>query len=365
MNEFDTTPPQVTGEKDDRISRRHIHALVLVAATAVGFYLCFRLVQPFLAALAWALALAILFNPLNRWLETKIKRTSVAATITVIVVALVLVLVVAFVGERLVSETAKGATFIKSRVESGEWFLVIESHPLLAPVGRWLENNTDLSDTISGVASWLTNKGASILQGSVVKVISLLLTFYFFFFFIRDRGQALRSLRELSPLPATTMDRMFIRVADTIHATLYGILTVAAVQGTLGGLMFWWLGLPAPVLWGIVMGLLAVVPVLGAFVIWIPAAIFLAMDGSWGKAVILTLWGSIVVGGIDNVLYPMLVGNRLSMHTVVAFISIIGGLIVFGPSGLIIGPVAVAVTLSLLEYWRERNAEPREPALSA
>jgi predicted PurR-regulated permease PerM len=108
-------------------------------------------------------------------------------------------------------------------------------------------------------------------------------------------------------------------VADTIHATVFGTLTVAAVQGVLGGLIFWWLGLPAPILWGAVMALLAIVPVLGAFVVWLPVAIFLAASGQWGQAVILALWGTVVVGLIDNLLYPMLVGKRLRLHTVPVF----------------------------------------------
>jgi predicted PurR-regulated permease PerM len=119
--------------------------------------------------------------------------------------------------------------------------------------------------------------------------------------------------------------------------------------------MFWWLGLPAPLLWGLVMGALAVVPVLGAFIIWIPAALFLALDGSWGKALILAFWGSVIVGGIDNVIYPILVGNRLRLHTIPAFMAIIGGLIVFGPSGLILGPVVLTATMSLLEIWQHRG----------
>jgi predicted PurR-regulated permease PerM len=106
------------------------------------------------------------------------------------------------------------------------------------------------------------------------------------------------------------------------------------------------------------MSLLAVVPVLGAFVVWIPAALLLALEGSWGKALILTVWGGLVVGGIDNVLYPVLVGNRLKLHTVLAFIAVVGGLIVFGPSGLILGPVVLTVTQLLLEIWRSRTADP-------
>ena len=153
------------------------------------------------------------------------------------------------------------------------------------------------------------------------------------------------------------MDRLFSRVGDTVHATIYGTLVVAAVQGTLGGLMFWWLDLPAPLLWGLVMGVLAIVPVLGAFVVWIPAAVFLALDGSWGKALILALWGGVLVGGIDNVIYPILVGNRLRLHTIPAFMAIVGGLIVFGPSGLILGPMTLTVTVLLLEIWRSRSPE--------
>jgi predicted PurR-regulated permease PerM len=151
------------------------------------------------------------------------------------------------------------------------------------------------------------------------------------------------------------MDKLFTRVGDTVYATVYGTLAVAVVQGTLGGLMFWWLRLPAPLLWGLVMGGLAVIPVLGAFVIWIPAALYLALVGSWGKALILAVWGSVVVGGIDNVMYPILVGNRLKLHTIPAFISIIGGLTVFGPSGLILGPVTLTITILLLEIWRSRR----------
>ena len=151
------------------------------------------------------------------------------------------------------------------------------------------------------------------------------------------------------------MSRVFSGISDTVHATIYGTFTIAVVQGTLGGLMFWWLGLPAPLLWGIVMALLAVVPVLGAFIIWIPAAIFLVLEGSGGKALLLTLWGTIVVGGIDNLLYPIFVGRRLKMHTVLAFISLVGGLIVFGPSGLILGPVIFTVTRLLLEIWSSQN----------
>jgi predicted PurR-regulated permease PerM len=344
---------------NDLASPHNVQFLVLIATTAIGLLICFRLGAPFLGPLASALALAVLFYPLHRRLEQKIRRPNLAAAITVVLVGLVLAIVVAFVVDRLVSEATKGAIAIKARVETGEWARVLDAHPNLAPLGRWIRENTDLTRTVSTMTSWLTTKGASLLQGSVVQLISVLLTFYFLFFFLRDRRKAVNALRWLSPLPEAATERINRRIVETIQAVFYGTVVVAAVQGTLGGMMFLWLGLAAPLLWGIMMGMLAVVPVLGASIIWLPAALFLALEGSWGKGIVLTLWGSIVVGGIDNLLYPMLVGNRLQMHTAIAFIAVVGGLIVLGPEGVILGPVIVTVTNALLEIWRARNAESR------
>jgi predicted PurR-regulated permease PerM len=135
---------------------------------------------------------------------------------------------------------------------------------------------------------------------------------------------------------------------------LFGTVIVAIVQGTLGGLIFWILGLPNPLFWGMVMGLLAIIPVLGAFVVWIPAATYLALTGEWWKSAVLVAYGTVVISGIDNVLYPILAGGRLRLHTVVVFIAIVGGLTLFGASGLILGPLIAALTIGLLEIWRAR-----------
>jgi predicted PurR-regulated permease PerM len=134
---------------------------------------------------------------------------------------------------------------------------------------------------------------------------------------------------------------------------------MGAIQGTLGGLMFWWLGLPAPVLWGVVMAVLATVPNLGAFVVWAPAAVGLAFQEEWAKAGILTAWGLIAIGLIDNMLYPFMVGQRIHMHSLPVFFSILGGLYLFGAAGLILGPVVFALTHALLEIWRRRTAAGR------
>jgi len=336
-------------------SRTHVHTLVLMMVTLSGIYVCYLLAAPFFPAFAWALALAVLFTPLHRWLESRVKSPNLAATICVLVAALVVVVPAIFVGERIISEAYRGTATINTMIDSGEWRRIFEAHPLLAPVGRWIERQFDLPEIVNSATSWLTSTAASFVQGSVLQLIGLVLTFYIFFYFLRDRRALLDSIRSLSPLSEMDMNRIFVGVTDTVHATLYGTFAVAVVQGALGGLMFWWLDLPTPLLWGIVMALLAVVPVLGAFIIWIPAAIFMVLEGSGGKALLLTIWGTVVVGGIDNLLYPMLVGKRLKMHTVLAFVSLVGGLIVFGPSGLILGPIIFTVTRILLEIWSRQN----------
>lgn len=336
-------------------SPRHGRTLVLLAATTLGIYLCFRLASPFLPSLVWAAALAVLFAPLQRRLEWKLKRPSLAAASAVLLIGLIVVVPLSFVGQRLVLQAAKGAELIQTKFATGEWRRTFEAQPRLAPVAERIEHQLDLPETVKSVTSWLSSTAASVVKGSVLQVIGIFLTFYLLFFFLRDREAVLRSMRIMSPLSDEQMDRLYDRVNDTIHATVYGTLVVASVQGLLGGLMFWWLGLPAPWLWGLVMALLAVVPVLGAFIVWVPAALFLALEGRWISALILVLWGMLVVGTIDNLLRPMLVGNRLKLHTLLAFMSVVGGLILFGSAGLILGPVILTVTMVLLEIWSPTN----------
>jgi predicted PurR-regulated permease PerM len=357
------TKPTPAPVETDWESRKHVRTLVLVVATGAGIYLCSLLAGPFVPALAWALALAVLFAPGQRWLESKLRWPSLAATVAVVVIGLSVLVPATFVVQKLIPQAAKGAELLEAKITSGEWRRALEARPRLALLADRIEQRIDLPGTAKALATWLSTTAGAIVKGSALQVIGFCLTFYLLFFFLRDRAVALQALRSLSPLSEAAMDQLFVRVGDTIYATVYGTLLVSAVQGMLGGLMFWWLGLPAPFLWGIVMALLAVVPMVGAFVVWIPAALFLASEGSWAKALILTLWGMLVVGTIDNLLRPILVGNRLKLHTVLAFMSVVGGMLLFGPAGLILGPVALTITIELLEIWSSRDAT-RAPNLS-
>jgi predicted PurR-regulated permease PerM len=358
------TKPGIDPAANDWGTRSHVQTLLLMAATALGIYLCFMLAAPFLPALAWALALAVLFAPFQKWLESKLAHSGLAAMIAVTVIALIVVVPAVFVGQKLVVQAVKGAQLIETKVSSGEWRRAIEAQPRLAPIADKIEQDLDLQGSVKTLTAWLSTTAGSIVTGSVFQAVNFCIIFYLLFFFLRDRRAVLHSLRYLSPLSKSEMEQMFDRISGTINATVYGTLAVSAIQGLLGGLMFWWLGLPAPLLWGVVMAILAVIPVLGAFVVWIPAVAFLALEGSWGNAVILAVWGMLVVGTIDNLLRPALVGKQLKLHTVLAFISVVGGLMLFGPAGLILGPVTLTITIELLGTWRARS-EATQPGQTA
>lgn len=175
------------------------------------------------------------------------------------------------------------------------------------------------------------------------------------FYFLRDRDAALRALVAFSPL--TTAETMCVagRFSDTVRASIFGTVIIGLIQGTLGGLMFWWLALPTPAFWGLVMGMLAIIPMLGAFVVWVPAAVILALKGQWASATLLAVWGGGIIATVDNLLYPALVGSRLKLHTLAAFIGMVGGIILFGASGIVLGPAVIAVTLELMDILRRRS----------
>ena len=322
-------------------------SLVLGVLVLLGLVANLLLAAPFLGALTWAVTLAVLFAPLQRRLERLVRHKTVAASLVVLIAILIVALPTALVLDRLVRGTIAGAGFVQERLGDGSL--------QLPPRLRAFAERFDLASLVSQGVGWLSRSGASLLRGSAAQLIEAVIAFYFMFYFLRDRRAAAAAVRGLLPLAPAETDLLFRRIVDTIHATIYGTLAVAALQGALAGLMFWVLGLDAPLFWGVVMALLALVPVLGTFVVWLPAAVFLALEGHEGKALILALWGALVVGEIDNLVRPVLVGNRLRLHTVPVFIAIIGGLMLFGMPGFILGPMIATVTITLFAILRDRG----------
>jgi predicted PurR-regulated permease PerM len=327
---------------------------VLTAGLILGIVLCYLIALPFLSAIVWSVTLAVLFRPLQAQLCRRVPNAAIATSLTVIIAAGFVVIPMVMISSTLINEVIASGNLLSDAMQPGTWTTLAGQHPAFAPLIRWIMTHVDIYALIQGVTGLLGNWSASVLQGSVASVVNLLLTFYFLFYILRDHDQALAATERLSTLRPNEFTTLVERINSTVFATVYGTAVVAALQGVLGGLMFWWLGLPSPLFWGVVMGLLAVVPFLGAFLIWAPAAFVLAMKGDFISAALLTSWGLIVVGLVDNVLYPILVGRRLALHSMPAFIAIIGGLVLFGSPGVVLGPVIVAGTLTLLDIWRDR-----------
>jgi predicted PurR-regulated permease PerM len=341
----------------DRLPRAQFDLLrtsTLVGITLIGLIVCYLVALPFLPALIWALAAAVLAMPLHRRFEAKLRHPNLAASISLALLAVLVFFPLALLGNALFAALIGGLGSMQEQVAGGDLQRLVESHPL----ARWLASlapaDVDLTSIFGNVTGWVAGVGASVVRGSVTNIITIVLTFYLVFFFLRDHREALHQVRMLAPLSRSETDYLFERVADTIHAIILGTVITSAIQGVLGGAMFWLLGLPNPVFWGIVMAVLAIIPVLGTFIVWIPAAVYLALGGEWGKAAVLVTWGTFVIGGIDNILYPILAGGRLRLHTLPTFIAIVGGLALFGTSGLLLGPLAVVLTIALLKIWHER-----------
>lgn len=330
-----------------------IHFIGLLALTLGFAALCYFMVQPFLASITSAIALAVVMVPMQRYLERRRWPASLAALATVVSTVVLIALPLIAVGQRLIVELINTAAAIDAFVSTGAWQTFLTSHPWLSRAGNWIAERTDLPAIATSISGWATGVATSLLQASGSQIVATLITFYMLFFALRDRKLALTFLTRFSPLNDLEMTFLNQEIAETIRATLLGTFMVAMIQGTLGGFMFWMLGLPSPLLWGLVMGIAAIVPVLGTFLVWVPAAIFLFLSGHELQAAVLVAWGAIVIASIDNLLYPLLVGNRLQTHTIPTFISLVGGLFLFGPAGLVLGPVVFTVTIFLLDHWRQ------------
>jgi predicted PurR-regulated permease PerM len=326
-----------------------------LSITSLLILLSLMLVWPFLPAITWAAALAIAAYPVHKAIESRIDRPGVAAALSVLIVACLIVVPTVLISQYAVDELLAGASRVNAWVAQTKQDAGGGStDPRLAWVIEFAGSYIDVKSSVLRLSEAIGSHVPAVLSGSTFFVVQVLISFFVLYFLLRDRKELLRKIKSLLPLSKSETDRLFHRIHETVYATIYGTFGVSLIQGFLGGLIFWWLGLPAPALWGAVMFILSLVPVLGAPVVWAPAAIFLAATGEVGRALILVAWGLIVIGSIDNILYPILVGDRVRMHTLVVFISAVGGIALFGASGLVLGPVIVVSADALIEGWKER-----------
>jgi predicted PurR-regulated permease PerM len=328
----------------------------LFILTLLLLYGCYLVARPFVTALTWAIALAVAAFPLHRWVSRRIKVRSLAAGATLLLVIIVIVAPAFFVGQQVAQEVAKGVEQLRANLTPENWEEFHKEHPRLGRIADRIEREVNLRDTLKQAAGAVSGTAVSAVKGSVQGGVQFFMVFFFLFFLFKDWDRALAGVRAILPLTDEEADKLFDIVADTIRAVMNGMVLVALAQGTLGGLMFWWLGLPAPILWGAVMATLSFLPMLGTGIVWVPAAGFLALQGHWIKAAILMGWGVLAIGLVDNFMYPTLVGKRMRLHMIAVFIGLLGGVMLFGFAGVILGPLLFAMAYGVLQIWRERTA---------
>jgi predicted PurR-regulated permease PerM len=339
--------------------------VALVAVLLAALYICWLLFQPFFNVLLWAGVLSVVFYPMHRRILERTKKPSLAAACSTLLVILLILLPVTFITVAVVRELSGAAAAFQASDRTWSNSMPPGAVWLLDRVGQYvdLDRESARSFIVQRMQTWGTALAAStlvVVGGAVGAIAQMLLVVFTLFYFFRDGERIRHAAYEMVPLERVQWQDIITRTQEVIAATVYGVLAISAIQGVLGTFIFWALGLPSPLLWGVVMFFLSMIPMAGAFLVWVPAAIFLALTGAYVKAGILVVWGVLVIGSIDNILSPRLVGRRASLHELLIFFAVLGGLQVFGVLGLVLGPVVVAMTLALIEMARQAGPPPSE-----
>jgi len=335
--------------------------ITLFLITLAVLILCALILKPFFSAIVLAIVLAVVTQRPYDWLAAKIKNRSLCAAIALILIVLAVIIPMFFLAQKLGQQALNTVNAFRNGAHQEKITSYIASHPALASRIEDFTNSIDINNAARSTAAYLGGNLAGLLGNSVRILTQLVVMLFLLFFLLRDRALALASLRSLLPLREGESTELLDRVGNTILATALGRLTIAAVQGVLAGLAFWVLGVPGVILWAFTLTACAMIPGFGSFLVWGPVAIYLGLTGHWGKAALLGLWGAVIVSTIDNILYPILVGSHMRAHTATILLSILGGIAVFGPIGIVLGPVLFTLATTLLDIWHTRTSRQPSP----
>jgi predicted PurR-regulated permease PerM len=346
-------------------SQGRYRRVAFAAVFAIICLLALLIALPFWQAIAWGVALAILANPINVRLRRRLSEGPAAGVTTIVVLAFIIV-PLTLIGVAVVLEANDFVQQLKTSSASQGKDLTLSKalDDLDAQIQPYARNmgakdfslRESLRKSIEPLAGNAPRIANSIIHGLLTFIFSMLLLF----FTLKDADKLRKPALELLPLPPEKSEAIFKGVYDTVHATFFGIVLVALLQGTLLGLAFWALGLQAPLVWGMACFVLCTIPFAGAPVLWVPSCLLLLSQGDWVRAIILALVGMFVIGLIDNVLRPIIIGSRVNLHPIAVFFAIFGGIVTLGPVGILVGPVLLSVCLGAVQVLREMAAESEE-----
>jgi predicted PurR-regulated permease PerM len=360
-----TAPPPPAAVPSPRVegpltTGRPLRPIALAAITAVLIGLCAVLIWPFLSAVVWALALAIIAWPLHAWVSRRVAVRWLAAGLSTVAVLVLVLGPLLFVSYELAQEATSAADQMKASNAEGVVKDTMDKTPGLRSVSQWAERmNVDIDRQARAYVASYTQDPTSLLQGSVRAIIQAAVAVFILFHLFRDRGGLTRSVHTLLPLTKDEADQVMRRVVDVVRANLYANVVTSLVAATGGGIMFYLTGVPSPVLWAVVMFVVSLLPVLGSFLIWLPAVVYLSATDHWWAAAALLAWGVLNSILVDNILYVRVAGDRMHLHQVPSLLAILGGMALFGAAGIVLGPTVLAVTVALMEVWHRRATATR------
>src|ERR1700722_9568503 len=341
----------------------------LVVAVILGYALIL-IFAPFIGPMAWAAFLAFLLYPLNLRLRRRLSGSGVAAGVLTLLAPIIILLPLSAISIDFVAQ----ASALMQKLQKSAAELDIKSlsdlqqFPWIARINVWLEAHAGISAEqiqswlVSGTREILTRAaslGGGFFLGALGSLLGFAIMLFLLFFFLRDGDALLLRARRLIPLDEERKGRLFRQLSDVTRAIVVGTSVTALLQGALIGIGFTIASLPSPVVFGVLAALLSMLPVGGAAFVWGPAAIWLFIDGRWGYGLFMLAWG-ILLGGLDNILRPMLISGRARISALAVFIGVLGGIPAFGSIGIIAGPVVLSLALALIEFAEEsRSRTPR------
>jgi predicted PurR-regulated permease PerM len=336
--------------------KRALLVPLIAIATALAWIL-----WPFSGAILWGFIIALLASPLNRWLIRRFKfRSTPAALLTMLGVLVVVVLPFVLITLSL----AREATGVYLRVQSGELNPALYLRGVFNALPDWVGSVLDRYgltnfDRLQARVNAMLTQGTQFIAAQALSmgqftfdfVANLFITLYLSFFLIRDGNSVARLIEQGVPLAPAHKRELWSKFTTVIRATVKGNLLVAALQGALGGVAFWALGIGAPVLWAVLMAFLSLLPAVGAGLVWVPVAIYMLVQGELWQCLALTAWGVLVIGLVDNLLRPMLVGKDTRMPDYVVLITTLGGMAAMGINGFVVGPTVAAMFMAVWHIY--------------
>jgi predicted PurR-regulated permease PerM len=350
----------VPHNSDDRFSNVLFYGVVLCLA-----YLVFLVFQPFLVPLGWAAVFGVIFYSLNQRLESRWGRT-LAATATTSGVALILVVPVLLLGTLFVREGIAATRSVQASLSAGGYGWFNRAWDWISSRVAEQDSSIDLPGLVrqgaSQLGEYMASQLGAVLRNIVVFLFELFVMLFALFFFLRDGDAILDQVRLSLPFEGSMRERMLTEARDLIFASVTTSLVIAAVQGIVCGGAFAIVGLNSELFWGVMMAFLSLLPVVGSWPVWIPAAIWLFSTGHSGRALVLIAICGGIASTIDNILRPILLGGRSSLNALLVFVSVLGGIAVFGVLGVVLGPVVVATSVGILDAYSGKEKKHRAPA---